>query len=80
MTDLNNGWECLIEACKIFSKYNESRSAFHCSLDELTVNVDPHIVSQEDRKRLEVLGFHCDDDGELRGEDDHFYSFRFGSY
>ena len=63
----------LLEAIKIFLKYDNPYSPFHCEHDTLTVDIDPAIVSEGDRDRLEELGFHS-----FEG-DDCFTSFRFGS-
>lgn len=63
----------LIEALTIFLKYDESRCPTGCEHDTLYVYVAPALVSSEDKVKLETLGFHADDDEE------HFYSFRFGS-
>lgn len=68
--------EDLIKALQIFLKYVEKGSyqekyPFHCEHDELYVNVDPQLVSQEDAAELETLGFHLGDEG--------FISHRFGS-
>ncbi len=50
--------EQLIEALKIFSKYSNAEFPTGCEHDELYVYVDPAIVSDEDRARLEELGFY----------------------
>lgn len=61
----------LIEALTIFLKYSDDTHPTNCSHDELTVSVDPALVSEDDKGRLAELGFHPDDD--------RFYSYRFGS-
>ena len=68
--------ENLIKAFQIFSKYLEKDSyqwkyPTHCEHDELTVCVDPSVVSQEDIDELMNLGF---DKGE-----EYFYSYHYGS-
>lgn len=65
--------EDLIKALQIFLKYDNSRNPTHCEHDELTVNVNPSLVSEEDKVELEKLGFHSEE------EDGYFYSYRFGS-
>uniref|UniRef100_A0A6M3JXT4 Uncharacterized protein n=1 Tax=viral metagenome TaxID=1070528 RepID=A0A6M3JXT4_9ZZZZ len=63
--------EDLIKALTIFLKYKNSYAPTHCEHDILYVNINPEIVSKEDKLELNKLGF----------EDDEytFYSFRFGS-
>ena len=62
----------LIEALTIFRKYGNPEWPTNCNHDELSVCIDPEIVSDDDKKRLEELSFTPDDDG-------GFQSFRFGS-
>ena len=64
----------LIEALTILLKYGDHYAPTHCEHDELTIgNIDPDDVSEEDKNRLDELGFFvCD-------EDECFKSFRFGS-
>lgn len=61
----------LIEALQIFLKYGDVQFPTHCEHDELTVCVDPNVVSDEDKKKLLSMGFFEDDD--------HFTSYRYGS-
>lgn len=61
----------LIEALEIFLKYGNPRSPTHCEHDVLMVCVDPTEVSDEDKARLEELGFH--------EHDEDFRSYRYGS-
>lgn len=69
----------LIEALNIFLKYGDVKYPFHCEHDVLYVKYDSSIVSEEDKKRLDELGFFCvDDDGELL-ESNGFASYRYGS-
>lgn len=63
----------LIEALNIFLKYQDMPSPTYCSHDKLTVCIDPAIVSEEDKKQLEELGFFSDE------SEDCFYSFKYGS-
>ena len=63
----------LIEALTIFSEYTDTQWPTNCSHDVLWVDVDPSLVSKEDIKKLDELGFFADED--LEG----FSSFRFGS-
>ena len=63
----------LIRALTIFLKYGNPRCPTHCEHDELTVCIDPKLVSEEDKVELEKLGFFP------KGDDDCFHSFRFGS-
>ena len=65
----------LIEALQIFLKYNNPKWPTHCEHDVLTIcGVTPSEVSDEDKKRLDELGFIVSEDyGEC------FQSFRFGS-
>ena len=62
----------LIEALTIFRKYGNPEYPTHCEHDELSVDIDPELVSDEDKKKLDDLGFLADEDG-------HFVSFKFGS-
>lgn len=62
----------LIEALTIFRKYSNEKWPTSCNHDELSVFVDPDVVSDDDKKRLEELSFKPDDCG-------GFVSFRFGS-
>ena len=61
----------LIEALQIFIKYDNPEWPTCCSHDELSVLIDPEDVSEEDKERLELLGFIYDDE--------RFYSFKYGS-
>ena len=64
----------LIEALQIFLKYGDPDYPTHCSHDELTIcGINPDDVSEEDKARLDKLGFFVDD------SEDCFKSFRFGS-
>lgn len=65
----------LIEALNILLKYGNPRNPTHCTAhDELTIcGIDPGSVSEDDKKRLDSLGFFIDED------DGCFRSYRFGS-
>ena len=66
--------EKLIEALQIFLKYGNPAYPTHCEHDILTIcGIDPAEVSDEDKKKLDELGFfHCEDE-------DCFQSYHFGS-
>lgn len=67
----------LIEALTIFLKYGDPYAPTHCEHDVLHVDIDPTLVSDVDKVRLDELSFMPGDEGS-----DHeggFYSFRFGS-
>lgn len=65
----------LIEALTILQKYLTDKYHIqyptYCEHDELTVCVNPKIVSDEDKVKLDELGFWP--------ENDCFKSFKFGS-
>jgi len=65
--------EDLIKALQIFLKYGNPKYPTTCEHDSLYVDIDPNIVSKEDKQTLEALGFFPED------EDGMFMSFRFGS-
>lgn len=54
-------------------KYDNPSRPFQCEHDELIINVDPQIVSEEDKRKLDDLGIFIGDDYEC------FKSFRYGS-
>ena len=62
----------LITALNIFFKYSDDYAPTHCEHDELMVNIDPSVVSDEDKEKLDTLGF-------FPNEYDGFSSYRFGS-
>lgn len=62
----------LIECLQIFRKYGNPTYPFNCNHDELWVNIDPELVSDEDKKKLDELGGFFEDDG-------GFLSYDFGS-
>ena len=63
----------LIKALQILRKYGNPPYPTNCSHDLLYVDISPELVSKEDKKTLDELGFNVDDD--LEG----FTSFKFGS-
>ena len=63
----------LIKALQILLKYGNPANPTHCERDILNVDIDAELVSQEDKKRLDELGFFVDED------DNTFSSFRYGS-
>jgi hypothetical protein len=62
----------LIEGLTILRKYDNPAYPTHCEHDVLLVCVDPEKVSDDDKARLDELGF-------IPGSDECFRSFRFGS-
>lgn len=67
----------LIKALQLFRKYGNPRKPTHCEHDVFTVNIDPELVSDEDKRALRSLGFiPGDGDG---GDEGCFQSYRFGS-
>lgn len=68
------GFDALIEAFTIFRKYGNPRWPTNCSHDQLSVEADRSVMTQQDVERLEELGFSPDDElGPC------FTSSRFGS-
>lgn len=65
--------EDLIKALQIFLKYGNKNYPTFCEHDILYVDVDPSVVSDEDKETLDELGFFVDD------ENDCFASFKYGS-
>jgi len=63
----------LIKALQILLKYGNPNYPTHCEHDVLTVCIDPKLVSEEDLKTLDDLGFHANFDEE------DFYSYKYGS-
>ena len=68
--------EKLIKALQILLKYGNPDYPTHCEHDILYVAINPDVVSEEDKKELEELGFHHED-SQVEGV---FYSYRYGSY
>lgn len=65
------GAEQLIEAFTIAGKYSDKKYITHCMHDELWLCIDAEKVSDEDKERLDALGFFVEDEG--------FKSYRHGS-
>ena len=66
--------EDLIKALQIFLKYRNPTYPTSCEHDELFIcSIDPDEVSNEDKSKLEELGFEVNDEG------DQFHSFKYGS-
>lgn len=65
--------EDLIKALQIFLKYSNTRYPTHCEHDVMYVLVHSRLVSEEDKLTLKDLGFIED------SEEEHFYSYRYGS-
>lgn len=63
----------LLQAIKIFLKYSDVEHPTNCSHDVLWIDVDETVVSKEDIKTLDKLGFFIDEDN------GGFMSFKFGS-
>jgi hypothetical protein len=64
----------LIEALQIFRKYGNPYNPTHCAHEIFYIcGISADDVSDEDKKKLEVLSFFFDED------DDLFKSYRFGS-
>jgi hypothetical protein len=67
--------EDLIKALQIFLKDGNPAYPTNCSHDELRImEIDPAVVSDEDKAKLDELGFFVSEE-----EDGGFMSFRFGS-
>jgi hypothetical protein len=69
--DVMSGAEQLVEVFTIASKYGDKKWITHCEHDEMWLCIDGEKVSEEDKKRLDELGFFEDDGG--------FKSYRHGS-
>lgn len=66
--------EDLIKALQIFLKYGNPKWPTYCEHDVLTiVDIDPSIVSEQDKEELSQLGFF------VSKEEECFKSFKFGS-
>lgn len=63
--------EDLIRALQIFLKYGNPDFPTHCEHDVMYVNIDPKLVSDEDKAILKDFSFHP--------YDEVFKSYRFGS-
>jgi hypothetical protein len=66
-------WADLIEGLTILAtRQNNDISPLHCEHDQLTVMADPAAFTADELTRLDEMGFHA-------GDEQTFYSFRFGS-
>jgi hypothetical protein len=65
--------QSLIQALNIFLKYGNPQYPTHCEHDVMYVSIEPKLVSPEDIKELDKLGFIIDT------EQNVFKSYRFGS-
>ena len=66
----------LIEALTILLKYGNPSSPTHCEHDTLYIcGIEPKDVSEEDKKKLDKLGFFVSKEY----GDEQFKSFRYGS-
>ena len=63
----------LIEALKILRKYGNPEYPTHCEHDVMFINIDYHLVSDEDKIKLDKLGVSHDRDNAK------FKSWKFGS-
>lgn len=69
----------LIEALQILLKYGDPDYPTHCEHDVLTIcGIEPASVSDEDKARLDKLGFIVSEVEGCEGEE-AFMSFKFGS-
>jgi hypothetical protein len=64
----------LLEALTIFLKYDNPSRPTHCSHEMMCVMIDPAIVSDKDKAKLDKLGFFVGTE-----YPDVFCSFRYGS-
>jgi hypothetical protein len=62
-----------IKALNILLKYENPDCPFHCEHDILYICVSPTRVSLEDIKKLDDMKIHAD------YEEDHFFSYHYGS-
>lgn len=67
------GFAQLIEAFKIFLKYDNPETPTHCEHDVMYIQIDWNIVSDEDKATLDDLGFFEDRNNGT------FKSYRYGS-
>jgi len=66
----------LIKALQILRKYGNPDYPFNCDHDVLFVDINPDVVSDEDKKELDSLGFITSEEEEYDGG---FISFKYGS-
>lgn len=67
--------EDLIKALQIFLKYGNPTYPSHCEHDYFYIDINPDLVSDEDKAELYKLGFFVD--AEFGGKG--FGSFKYGS-
>ena len=66
--------EELIKALQIFLKYGNPEYPTNCGHDDLLIcGINPDDVSNDDKHKLEDLGF------DINNEGDQFHSFKYGS-
>jgi hypothetical protein len=58
----NKSWADYAEAFTIFAKYGDGEWATNPGHDEIWSGPNPEIVSDEDKKRLEELGWMVEDE------------------
>ena len=63
--------DALIKSLQILRKYGNPMFPTHCEHDSLYVDINPDLVSKEDKEELQGLGFFPADGG--------FKSYKFGS-
>lgn len=63
--------DALIKSLQILRKYGNPMFPTHCEHDVLYVDINPDLVSKEDKEELQALGFFPEDGG--------FKSYKFGS-
>jgi hypothetical protein len=61
---MDNFLDKFIEALKIFRTYTKDPYPCWCNIEEFHVGVDPETIPDEDKERLEELGFKYDSDTE----------------
>jgi hypothetical protein len=66
-------WSDLVDALLLLSRGRSNDiSPFYCEHDQLTVMASPAKFSDEELAQLDEWGFHI-------GDEDSFYSYRYGS-
>lgn len=61
---MDNFLDKFIEALKIFRMYVKTPYPCWCNIEEFHVGVDPETIPDEDKERLEELGFIYDSESE----------------
>lgn len=70
----------LIEALQILLKYGNPNRPTHCEHDILMIcGINPQDVSNEDKEKLEKLGFFVSESLDYGFDEKMFKSFKFGS-